>query len=275
MARRRPRALRGRVSLRVTFVGPGVTVQDRGRRGLMHLGVPRGGPLDPALFERVRASLGNAPEAAAVEIPWHRARFVAERDVVVSVDGAVRALAAGEALEVDVRAYAVRYMGLRGGVEVPTALGGRGTLLVAGVGGVDGRALRRGDVLRAGDAWGEPTAEGALSVARAREVAVHPLEDAPAACREALFEGDFTVTPKVDRVGMRLHGAMPRVASGHGASVPLVRGAIEVTPEGELIVMGADHPTTGGYPLVGVVARSSQGPLAQLRPGASFRFVRA
>lgn len=263
------------MSLVVTFVGPGVTVQDRGRRGSMHLGVPRGGPMDPGLFERVRASLGNAPEAAAVEIPWHRARFVAEADVVVSVDGAVRALTAGEPLEVAPRPYAVRYLGLRGGVDVPSALGGRGTLLVAGVGGVEGRALRKGDLLRAGDAWGEAAVEGDGAVDLPREVAVHPLDDAPAACRAALFAEAFTVTSRVDRVGMRLRGLMPGVASGHGASTPLVRGAIEVTPDGELIVMGADHPTTGGYPLVGVVARSQQGALAQLRPGASLRFVRA
>lgn len=262
------------MSLVVEFVGPGVTVQDRGRTGLMHLGVPRGGPLDPALFERVRASLGNAPDSAAVEVPWHRARFRALAEVVVSVDGAVRSLPAGAVLEVAPRAYAVRYVGLRGGVDVPVALGGRGTLLVAGLGGLDGRPLRKGDVLRAGVGCADLGDDGEGVMTSVSEVIVHPVEDASRACRDALFAEAFTVSAQVDRVGMRLRGAMPRASSGHGASVPLVRGAIEVTPDGELIVMGPDHPTTGGYPLVGVVARAHQGALAQLRPGASVRFAR-
>ena len=135
----------------VERVGPGVTVQDRGRFGRMHEGVPRGGPLDPSLFERVQRSLGNAPDAAAVEIPWHGARFCAKGEVVVSVDGELRTLVDGEALEVTPSRHAVRYLGLRGGVDVPRALGGRGTLLVAALGGLDGRMLRRGDLLRAGD----------------------------------------------------------------------------------------------------------------------------
>jgi allophanate hydrolase subunit 2 len=74
---------------------------------------------------------------------------------------------------------------------------------------------------------------------------------------------------------MRLAGEMPAGSTGHGASTPLVRGAIEVTPDGGLIVMGPDHPTTGGYPVVAVVARASQGALAQRRPGATVRFTRA
>lgn len=263
------------MSLAVEFVGPGVTVQDRGRPGFMHLGVPRGGPLDPDLFERVRSSLGNTPEAAALEIPWHRARFRALHALVVSVDGEVRALAAGEVLEVPPAPYAVRYLGLRGGIDVPVALGARGTLLVASLGGLDGRMLRRGDVLRADTLTGSAPATPRALASTAHALAVHPLDDAPAGCLDALLRNEFTVRPQVDRVGMRLAGDMPAGSTGHGASTPLVRGAIEVTPDGGLIVMGPDHPTTGGYPVVAVVARASQGALAQHRPGATVRFSRA
>ncbi|MFO0628547.1 MAG: hypothetical protein U0325_23440 [Polyangiales bacterium] len=263
------------MSLAVEFVGPGVTVQDRGRPGFMHLGVPRGGPLDPTLFERVRCSLGNAPEAAALEIPWHRARFRALHALVVSVDGEVRTLAAGEVLEVPAAPYAVRYLGLRGGIGVPAALGARGTLLVASLGGLDGRMLRRGDVLRADTRPGVPPETPPPLAPASHTLAVHPLDDAPAACLDALLRREFTVRPEVDRVGMRLAGEMPAGSTGHGASTPLVRGAIEVTPDGGLIVMGPDHPTTGGYPMVAVLARTAQGALAQHRPGAVVRFTRA
>lgn len=263
------------MSLAVEFVGPGVTVQDRGRAGSMHLGVPRGGPLDPDLFERVRSSLGNAPEAAALEIPWHRARFRALSALVVSVDGEVCALAAGEVLEVPAAPYAVRYLGLPGGIAAPVSLGGRGTLLVASLGGLDGRMLRRGDVLHADTLSGSAPEMPPPRAASSHPLAVHPLDDAPAACLDALLRSEFTVRPEVDRVGMRLAGEIPAGSTGHGASTPLVRGAIEVTPDGGLIVMGPDHPTTGGYPVVAVVARAAQGALAQRRPGATVRFTRA
>jgi allophanate hydrolase subunit 2 len=263
------------MSLAVEFVGPGVTVQDRGRVGFMHLGVPRGGPLDRDLFERVRSSLGNAPEAAALEIPWHRARFRALDSLVVSVDGEVRTLAVGEVLEVPAASYAVRYLTLPGGIAAPLSLGGRGTLLVASLGGLDGRMLRRGDVLHADILPRSAPTTPSPRAPSSHTLAVHPLDDAPAACLDALLHREFTVRPQVDRVGMRLAGEMPAGSSGHGASTPLVRGAIEVTPDGGLIVMGPDHPTTGGYPVVAVVARASQGALAQHRPGATVRFTRA
>lgn len=263
------------MSLAVEWVGPGVTVQDRGRPGFMHLGVPRGGPWDPALFERVRASLGNAPEAAAVEIPWHRARFRALSPVEVSVDGVAETLDTGALLEIAPAAHAVRYLGLRGGVAVPLVLGGRGTLLVAGLGGHQGRMLRRGDVLRADGLVGGAAEVTDAPLSLHTTLSVHPVGDAPAACLDALLRGSFTVRSQLDRVGTRLGGDLPRVAGGGGASVPLRRGAIEVTPEGELIVMGPDHPTTGGYPVVAVLADADQSVLARHRPGTSVRFVRA
>lgn len=262
------------MSLRVERVGPGATLQDCGRRGFMHLGVPRGGPLDPSLFERVRASLGNPRDAVAIELPWHRARFRATVPTVVSVDGQVSTLAAGEDFDVPPAASAVRYLGVRGGFDVPMALGARGTLLVAGLGGFAGRMLRAGDVIP----LGTPSAEGlAPGVFVARDptepIAIAPCHGAPPAALRALFEGAFEVTTRVDRVGMRLRGAPPSSLPAAGRSLPLVRGAIEWTPEGELIVMGPDHPTTGGYPLLAAVLRRDQGALAQRRPGSMVRFV--
>ncbi len=262
-------------SLRVERVGPGATVQDAGRPGLMHEGVPNGGPLDPALFARTQGSLGNRG-GAAVELPWHGARLRAQGALVVSVDGEVRSLADGESLDVPAAPYAVRYVGLRGGVDVPVVLGGRGTLLVASLGGLDGRMLRAGDVLRAGDACEGDATSQVTGVDLAREITVVTGPDAfDPVSLEALFSRPFTVTPQVDRVGMRLRGEGVRPpGDGTERSRPMVRGAIEVTPDGTLIVLGPDHPTTGGYPVIAVVTVEGQGALAQRRPGDVVRFTR-
>lgn len=262
-------------ALVVERVGPGATVQDRGRPGWMHQGVPRGGPLDGALFARTQRSLGNVEGCAAIELPWHGARFRARGAVTVSLDGAVRALDDGALFEVPAASYAVRYVGVRGGVDVPRALGSRATLLAASLGGLDGRMLRKGDVLCAGAelAGAARTGEGDVDVVRPVRIALGP--DAFAADSIArLFAHEFTVSELVDRVGMRLRGeplAPPGDAAGRSA--PMVRGAIEVTPDGGMIVLGPDHPTTGGYPVIAVVCLDDQGSLAQRRPGARVRFT--
>lgn len=263
-------------ALIVERVGPGVTVQDLGRPGWMHHAVPPGGALDPTLFERTQRSLGNAPRAAAVEIPWHGARFRASGEIVVSVDGEVRSLADGEALDVPAIDRAVRYLGVRGGIDVPLALGSRGTLLVASLGGHEGRALRKGDVLPVGrDVEGEARSLDGYALDAVAPIEVIEGPDAfDVASLDALVSKPFEVTTAVDRVGMRLRGegvVPPGAATAR--SCPMVRGAIEVTPDGTLIALGPDHPVTGGYPVIAVITSRDAGALAQRRPGAVVRFT--
>lgn len=262
-------------ALVVERVGPGATVQDLGRPGWMHQGVPRGGPLDRALFARTQRSLGNAEGCAAIELPWHGARFRAHGAVIVSVDGVVSALDDSARFDVPAASYAVRYVGVRGGVDVPRALGSRGTLLAAALGGLDGRMLRKGDALVAGDeVAGEASAcDGEVDTARSVRVTQGP-DAFEGASIARLLASEFAVSDLVDRVGMRLRGepiAPPGDAAGRSA--PMVCGAIEVTPDGGLIVLGPDHPTTGGYPVIAVVALDDLGSLAQRRPGARVRFT--
>ena len=89
-----------------------------------------------------------------------------------------------------------------------------------------------------------------------------------------LVSGDFTVSPTSDRVGMRLRGPpLPQADTGSGLSGPMVRGAIQVPASGEPIVLGPDHPTLGGYPVLAVVIRADWGALASRRPGEAVRFV--
>ena len=263
-------------ALVVERVGPGVTVQDLGRPGWMHHAVPPGGALDPALFSRTQRSLGNGERAAAVEIPWHAARFRASGAMVVSLDGELRSLGDGDVLDVLAIDRAVRYVGVRGGIDVPLALGSRSTLLVASLGGLDGRALRKGDSLSIGhDIDGDARSLDAYALDASAPIEVVPGPDAfEETSLDALVSKAFEVTTAVDRVGMRLRGegvVPPGAATAR--SCPMVRGAIEVTPDGTLIALGPDHPVTGGYPVIAVIASRDLGALSQRRPGAAVRFT--
>jgi allophanate hydrolase subunit 2 len=174
----------------------------------------------------------------------------------------------------------VRYLAVRGGIDVPLVLGARATLIAARLGGHLGRPLRRGDVVPMGTA--EPSeAPRAIASPEVEEgsLLVDPgphLSSFPAGAYEALLRGAWTLSPKSDRVGVRLEGArIPRDAPDLALPIPMIRGTIEVTTDGTPIVLGPDHPTTGGYPVLAVVRPSSWAPLARLRPGMPVHFATA
>lgn len=265
-------------TLRVVSAGPGASVQDLGRRGVLHLGVSVGGPVDTALFLRAQSALGNDPTSAAIEVLLHRMVLEAERDCVVSLDGALHRLAKGERLMVAPAEYAARYVALAGGVDVPVVLGGRGLLPVAGLGGGVGRYLRAGDVLAS--AREAPTltiaTDDSVSLVTQLDAVMGPDRFDEAAC-EALVSESLTVLAASDRTGVRLasRGVVAPASEGQRASTPMVRGALQVTPEGTVIALGPDHPTTGGYPVIAVLTPASSGFLGRLRPGATVTISRA
>lgn len=264
--------------LEVTSVAGPATVQDGGRPGQMHHGVPPGGPLVPELLALANRAVGNAWGAAALEAFGRLELRAKGRPVRVAVDGRAFGVADGETFTVPApESHSVRYVAVEGGLAVPQVLGGRGTLLVARLGGHEGRALRSGDALPLGAGGGppEPLEPGdALDPAAAIRVTLGPdMGRFEAATVSSLLSGTFTVSPASDRVGMRLHGAtLAHGDEGSGTSRPMVRGAIQVTTSGEPIVLGPDHPTTGGYPLIAAVIHADWGRLCARRPGAPVRF---
>jgi KipI family sensor histidine kinase inhibitor len=258
------------------------TVQDRGRPGQLGRGIPPSGPLDAEAFAAANVAAGNPIGAAAVEVPQGSLEVEARGGpAVVSVDGEppVR-LAEGERFRVVETDRAVRYLAVSGGVDVPAILGARSTLLAARLGGHLGRPLRRGDLLAVGaDGGGAPSRSPAAPFRRDDVLLVDPGPHRgrfPPGAYEALLAGGWRVSRLGDRVGVRLEGArVRREGLDLALPAPMIRGAIEITTDGTPIVLGPDHPTTGGYPVLAVLRASSQSALARRRPGEAVMLVDA
>ena len=245
---------------------PGIaTIQDLGRPGYVGRGFPASGALDPALLAAANRAVGNGAGAAAIELLGGILEL--EGHATLSVDGGPPEKVRGT-VRITEGPRAVRYIAVAGGVGVPQVLGSRSTLLVAGLGGLHGRLLRRGDVVPVGDG----DADG--DVLEAGEILVDPGPHAdrlPGAL-DALVGTAWSVSRLTDRAGMRLDGPpIPRDGPDLGGPMPMCRGAIQVTSDGTPIVLGPDHPTTGGYPVVAVVRAAGWGTLARKRTGEAVR----
>jgi len=268
------------------------TVQDAGRSGWAHLGVPRSGAVDHASFALANRLLGNEPSAALFETSGGlRVRLHAPTTVVLTgadADAFVddRPLAAcrpqrcaeGAVVRVERMRTGVRsYLGFAGGLSGEPLLGSlsHDTLSkLVPVGLSDGATVELATTPERGG--GEDVAPISLDAPLHPAALTHAvLSPGP---HEAWFDSDvlsgdrarWTVTAQSDRVAVRLSGhAVPRRRDGEVPSLALVRGAVQVPPSGELIVMLADHPTTGGYPVIGVMKPDDVDRLAQTPTGSS------
>ena len=279
----------------IEVLEPGLltTVQDAGRPDWTHLGVPVGGACDTWGLAVANLLAGNTPDAAALEMTIAGPSLRVLDDIVVGVAGAdlggslrpgrATRLRAGATLEFPGTTSAPgarAYLALAGGIDAPLVLGSSSTALGAGFGGLNGRPLRAGDVLRggaaarrAGDAvWPVTTDEPELG---GDEPPLRVVRG-PAARKgrlEALIGGSWAVAAGSDRVGLRLEG--PPVAASRGSAIlshGVTFGSIQVPPDGQPIVLLADGQTTGGYPVAAVVISADRPRLGQLRPGARVAF---
>jgi biotin-dependent carboxylase-like uncharacterized protein len=256
-----------------------VTIQDAGRPGQLRRGLPPSGALDAVALARANAAVHNPEGAAAIEIPLGSIEVEAEGPIAISIDGApLTRLAPKQRLLVPACRRAVRYLAVQGGVDVPIVLGARATLLVARLGGLAGRALRRGDLIPAGIEAAGPAAR-ALPMdddPGAEVLSIDPgphLSRFPDGALDALIETEWRVSRLGDRVGVRLDGRkIPRDRPDLALPVPMRRGAVQVSTDGTPIVLGPDHPTTGGYPVLAILRRGAQAALARRRPGDPVRF---
>ncbi len=257
----------------LVIVEPGVatTVQDAGRRGLAHLGVPGAGAVDPALTALVNRAVGNPADAAVIETAGGLT-LRADRSVLVATSqhDAPITLRPGQTLRV--RSDGRRqwhYVAVRGGVDIAPVLGARSHDTLSGLGPT---RLGTGAVLAVGPEPDGSVAEVVAVRAPVGRATIWPgprLDWFAEGTLEALTRSTWTVTNS-SRVGVRLTGpVLERVVDRELPSEGLVRGAIQVPPDGDPIMMLADHPTTGGYPVVAVVDPADVAAVAQTVVGAS------
>jgi antagonist of KipI len=294
----------------ISVLRPGLlmTVQDPGRHGHQHVGLCPGGAMDIVSLTVANALVGNAADAAAIEITVLGPDLEFARDTLVALAGAdfessipgnrPVLLRAGSRLSVTRALRGARaYLAVAGGIDVPPVLGSRSTYIPGRFGGYQGRVLKRGDRLPlAGDSeklsqerfaalkhkrehsvrWSVPPP----TVPDREPILLHAMEGEhfgqfDANTQRAFFDTVWKVGPESNRMGFRLAGAtLARLDADEVLSGPTALGTVQVPANGTPIALMADHQTTGGYPRIAEIASADVPRLAQLGPNGSLHFSR-
>lgn len=276
------------------------TVQDFGRSGTLRWGVGPAGAMDRMSLRLGNLLLGNAAQAAGLEVAMFPFRLRAHEDCVLAVTGAAGCARldstalppdwatpahAGQELVIEPTSGGVfAYVCVSGGIEVPEVLGARSTDLKSGFGGVEGRPLRPGDRLqfRKGGSLTMAAAGSGLAASAGGRHHCDPTRlrflpaaewEAFAAAQELFLSSDWTVGREMNRQGYKLlgpelHPDRSRELLSHG----IVPGVIQLPPSGQPIVQMVEANTAGGYPKLGVIIDVDLPLLAQCRPGRRVRF---
>jgi antagonist of KipI len=296
------------MSIRILRPGLLMTVQDLGRHGHQHVGLCPGGAMDPMSLRLANALVKNDVGAAALELTVLGPDLEFERDTLVALVGAEFEtnfpinrpvlVAKGTLVSISRAARGARaYLAIAGGIAVEPVLGSRSTYLPGEFGGIEGRVLKRGDVLplvedsqklsherfealkhRRGNSvrWHVPT----LTVPDREPIVLHALEgehfgDFDANMQRAFFDTIWRVTPDSNRMGYRLAGpTLTRSKKDEILSAPTCLGTVQVPANGVPIALMADHQTTGGYPRIAEIASADIARLAQIAPGGTLHFAR-
>ena len=291
-------------ALRVIAPGLMTTLQDLGRRGYQHLGVPVSGALDPVCLQAANLLAGNAPGMGALEIAYQGPTLAIEADSVriaaaggqaaidiIGPDGGAgqrlapfesARLTRGQTLRIGaLSGSAILYLAVEGGFAVAPVMGSQSTLTRGGIGGFEGRALQAGDMLPLRQAAAPEREEVMLPAldlrppARVR-VVLGPQDDHfTQAGLATLLASPYTISRASDRMGMRLEGpTLEHSAKGYNiVSDGTAPGSIQVPGNGLPIVLLADRQTTGGYPKIATVISADLPALGRLTPGSRLAFA--
>ncbi len=272
------------MTLLVQSPGMFTTVQDLGRPGYGHLGVSASGAADPLSLRIGNRLVGNPDGAAALEITMLGGTFVFPDGATVALAGGdfgasvppwtTVTIPPGETVRLGPSRRGARaYLCVRGGIRVPLWLGSASTHILTGLGGYQGRALKKGDVLAIGD---PPAAVSRRSLhldsvsftrTRFRVTPGPQWEHFPESAREAFLSANFRISEQSNRMGIRLTGApIETVFNGQMTTEGVSLGAIQIPSGGQPIILFVEQQTTGGYPKIANVIAADLPNLGQLRP---------
>ena len=287
------------MGIRVLKAGLLTTVQDLGRTGYKKDGIIVNGAMDTLALQIGNLLLGNDRAEAGLECTLMGPKLMFEQDQLIAVTGgdlspmvddvAVKMwrpllISKGSVLSFGAAVSGCRaYISVSGGFDLPVVLGSKSTYLKAGFGGLDGHALKTNDMLLFKRSF---TAEK-RNFNWSLDLRLYPdLNDASIRVMEgpehgwfnnnslsALFAEDYEISKEADRMGYRLKGAFLKpLADRQLLSTAVTFGTVQVTGSGELILLMADHQTTGGYPRVLQVISADLAKLAQMQSGKKIRF---
>ena len=296
------------MTIRVLRPGLLMTVQDLGRHGHQHVGLCPGGAMDPMSLMLANALVGNDPGAAGLEITVLGPDLEFKRETLVALVGAEFEsdiplnrpvlIERNSHISISRAARGARgYLAVAGGIAVPEVLGSRSTYLPGAFGGLEGRVLKRGDLL--------PLAEDAEQLSRERyeqlknkrgasvrwsvppfsvpdrePIVLHAIDgehfpDFDANMQRVFYDTVWRVAPDSNRMGYRLAGpVLERAKKDEVLSGPTTLGTVQVPANGVPIALMADHQTTGGYPRIAEIASADVPRLAQIAPGGTVHFAR-
>lgn len=297
--------------INVKTAGFATTIQDLGRPGYYHLGIPMGGAMDRYALRCANLLVGNDEGAAGLECVFMGPELEFTEDAIVAVTGAdlppkidgevleswtAVKVKAGQSLSFDyLRAGARGYIAISGGIDTPPALGSRSTYPIGALGGVDGRAVQSGDVLPIGDEKGSGR-EGRKVPDELRRMPTSPAElrvlpglywhRITEAAGTKFFEETWKVASEADRMGYRFQGGSPlefvdrKPPFGAGSDPSNITdacypyGSIQVPSGTEPIILHRDAVSGGGYFMLGTVISADMDLIGQLQPHTETRFIK-
>ena len=286
-----------REAFRVISPGPFTTVQDRGRYSFIDRGVPPSGALDPFAYGIANLLVGNPAGTAVLEITMTGPALEVLGEADVALAGADMAVAVnrqpvsmwqtvrvkrGDVIRIRQAKSGCRaYLAITGGIDVPVVMGSRATCVKAKIGGVEGRILRKDDVLARNprESLAKPrTLPANFIPAYSSDIALRaiagPQEEAFRSGIEVFFGSIYEVTPEADRMGYRLQGPPVKHDEGFPQSIisePTVPGNVQLPANGQPIILLVEQ-TTGGYTKIATVISTDLSKIAQAIPGNRVRF---
>jgi biotin-dependent carboxylase-like uncharacterized protein len=284
-------------ALEILHGGPFTTIQDLGRKGYQQFGMPSAGAMDITSFRLANRLVQNDEGESCLEITFIGLHLQVLQDIVIAITGGdlmpkmngsplpmwetVSLRTNSEVSFTGVRDGIRSYLAISGGIQVPDIMGSKSTYIRGGIGGFEGRPLKKGDRLRI-----DPQHPG-LPFCRVKEglipqyggvwktrVVMGPQDDYFSKKGiETFTSSEYTITPQSDRMGYRLQG--PQIEHRKGADIisdATCLGSIQVPGYGLPIILFTDRQTTGGYPKIATAISVDVYDLGQAKPGDRIRF---